>query len=116
MALSQESFIKDKEDVDAGKKKKKKKSSEKTKSVATGAAAGATAGAVAGPFGALIGAGVGAGISLAESNAAEKSTGPRPERRRLATAEGIRQERKRKRQLALATLSQAAVGAASRIR
>lgn len=117
MALSQESFIGEKSNVERGKRKKRKKSSQK-KAVDTGSAAasGATTGAAFGPIGALVGAGLGAAGSLADDNARSKATGPRPKRRRLATAENIRQDQKKKRQLALATLSQAAVGAASRIR
>jgi len=88
-------------------------------SAGEGAAAGASVGMAAGPVGALIGAGVGAAAGAAQSNQAEKAAADdpnRPKRRRLAKATEIAQDKKRSKELALATLSQAVFDWAASIR
>lgn len=76
-----------------------------------GAAAGATVGMAGGPIGALIGAGIGAAAGAAEANQAEKAAaggGPgRPSKRRLSYVNELRLETRRRKQRAMAMLSQA---------
>lgn len=117
-------------DEEERKKKSKRAQAEKQKqdtsskgkggSIAEGAAAGAVAGSVVPGIGTLIGAGIGAAGAAVSANKAEKdaaSSDPnRPERRRLQKGIDIKNERKRSKERALATLSQAVFDWAASIR
>jgi hypothetical protein len=99
--------------LDEEKKKKNKK-----KGAAQGAIGGATTGASGGPVGAIAGAAIGAGTSLVESNQAEKAAASagRPERRALTAGRDAMKDTKRRKEQALATLSQAVFDWAAAIR
>ena len=110
MALADRSMaldsLKEKEE-DKDKKKKDKKS--KTTGIVAGVGS-----ALAGPIG---GALIGAGASAIDANRADKATSPnRPKHRRLAKGLEQFKERGRKREVALATLSQAVFDWAASIR
>jgi hypothetical protein len=103
------------------KEKAKKAQAQKDKKDVTGkgAEASASAGMAAGPVGALIGAGVGAAAGAVDANQREKAAGDdpnRPKHRRLAKATEIAQDKKRSKERALATLSQAVFDWAASIR
>lgn len=100
-------------------KKRKKRAKGTAEEAVSGAATGASAGLGGGPIGAIAGAGLGAIAGAADARRGEKqaeAASPRPKRRRLTRAlEGF-EETKRKRQGALAALSQTVFDFASSLR
>lgn len=124
MGLSSATLRKKEEEEDEKKKGKGKKqekgkkgTTQKGAETASMAATGA-AGLMGGPAG-MIGAGLQIGAGLVESNQAKKAAARaenRPERRRLAKGVETFKERKRSKEMALATLSQAVFDWASAIR
>ena len=113
MALANRSLALDslKEKEEDEDKKKKDKSSKKSKTTGIVAGIGST---LTGPIG---GALIGAGASAVDANRADKKTDPnRPKHRSLAKGLEQFKERGRKREVALATLSQAVFDWANSIR
>lgn len=124
MALSR-SMAQDAEDERKREREAKRKKATTQKApvsggTAGGAAKGASVGMAGGPFGALVGAGLGAAAGAADVNKAQKdaaSSDPnRSKRRRLQKGIEEKEKVQRRRERALAALSQAVMDWSSAIR
>ena len=106
----------DEEERKKKEKAKKQKSQAKTKDITGAGGEGAASGFMSGgPVGALIGGGIGAATGAIDANQTEEDPN-RPKRRRLAKATEIYEDKKRSKERALATLSQAVFDWAASIR